>query len=286
MIGRLPAWFRQKIPDPAIMHSMKRLLDGMNLHTICESAQCPNIGACFSRKTATFLILGDVCTRGCTFCAVRKGILALIDEREPRHILEVVKSLGLRYVVITSVTMDDFADGGASQFVKTIEILHKQGNGIIVEVLIPDFDGSTKSLKAVVQARPEVLNHNVETVPRLYPKVRPGAKYTCSLKLLYEAKRMNPTLITKSGLMLGLGETNDEVIEVMNDLHENKCNLLTIGQYLQPTPKHHPVVAFISPKDFSEYEKVGKKMGFAKVVAAPLVRSSYRADEMFHASNT
>jgi len=276
MNGRLPAWFKQKIPDSAVINSMKRLLDGLNLHTICESARCPNIGECFSRKTATFLILGDFCTRRCTFCAVNKGFPVPVDEGEPKHVLEAVKSLGLRYVVITSVTRDDLVDGGASQFVRTIEILHQKGNGIIVEVLIPDFRGYNEALMAVVQ----------ETVPRLYPKVRPGAEYSRSLKLLYEVKLMHPTLVTKSGLMLGLGESKGEVIETMSDLREANCDLLTIGQYLRPSPKHHPIVSFVLPEEFSEYEKIGKKMGFAEVVAAPLVRSSYRADEMFHASNT
>jgi lipoic acid synthetase len=281
MRGRVPAWFKQKIPDPAIMHSMKRLLDGLNLHTICESAQCPNIGTCFSRKTATFLILGDVCTRRCTFCAVKKGSPNPVDEREPQHVFETVKSLGLQYVVITSVTRDNIADGGASQFMRTIDILHHQVKGVGIEVLIPDFRGSTKALRAVVQARPEVLNHNVESVPRLYQEVRPGADYSRSLTLLSEVKRMEPTLITKSGLMVGLGETKDEVIEVMRDLQNANCNLLTIGQYLRPTPKHHPVVSFFSPEEFSEYEHIGRKMGFADVASAPLVRSSFRAAELY-----
>ena len=281
MRGRLPAWFKQKIPDPAIMHSMKRLLDGLNLHTICESARCPNIGECFSRKTATFLILGDVCTRQCTFCAVKKGTPVLVDKNEPQHLLEAVTKLDLRYVVITSVTRDDLDDGGAFQFAKTIELLHEEGDGVTVEVLIPDFGGSTKALRAVVQARPEVLNHNVESVPRLYQEVRPGADYSRSLKLLSEVKCMEPTLITKSGLMVGLGETKDEVIEVMSDLREANCDLLTIGQYLQPTPKHHPVVSFVSPEEFSEYEHIGREIGFAEVASAPLVRSSFRAAELY-----
>jgi len=281
MKGRLPPWLKQRIPDPAIMHSMKRLLDGLNLHTICESALCPNSGECFSRKTATFLILGDVCTRRCTFCAVKKGLPGPVDEGEPQNLLNAVKSLGLRYVVITSVTRDDLADGGASQFVEAIEVLHEQGNGIIVEVLIPDFGGSAEALKTVIQAKPEVINHNVETVPRLYPEVRPEASYSHSLELLSNVKRTDPTLVTKSGLMLGLGETRDEVIEVMGDLREAKCDLLTIGQYLRPSPKHHPVVAFVSPEEFSEYEHIGREMGFTEVASAPLVRSSFRAAELY-----
>jgi len=281
MRRRLPPWFKQKIPDPAVMHSMKRIMDGLNLHTICESARCPNIGACFSRNTATFLILGDVCTRHCTFCAVKKGTPVPVDESEPQHLLKAVKSLGLEYVVITSVTRDDLADGGATQFVKAIELLHQQGNGVKVEVLIPDFGGSAEALKTVIQAKPEVINHNVETVPRLYPEVRPEASYNHSLELLCEVKRMDPTIVAKSGLMLGLGETKEEVIEVMRDLREANCDLLTIGQYLRPSPSHHPVVAFISPEEFSAYEQIGRKMGLIEVAAAPLVRSSYKASELY-----
>jgi len=281
MKGRLPPWFKQKIPDPAVMHSMKRLLDGLSLHTVCESAHCPNIGACFSRNTATFLILGDVCTRRCTFCAVKKGVPGPVDKNEPYHVLEAVKSLGLRYVVITSVTRDDLADGGAFQFVKAIELLHQQGNGVKVEALIPDFCGSTEASREVVKSRPEVINHNLETVPRLYPEVRPEASYSRSLELLSEVKHMDPTLVTKSGLMLGLGETRGEVIKVMGDLREASCDLFTIGQYLRPSPSHHPVVTFISPEEFSDYEQIGREMGFIEVAAAPLVRSSYKAAELY-----
>ena len=281
MKGRLPPWFKQKIPDPIVMSSMQNFLEGLHLHTICGSAQCPNIGECFSRKTATFLILGDVCTRQCTFCAVKKGVPLPVDEREPQHLLEAVKNLGLRYVVITSVTRDDLPDGGASQFVKTIEILHQQGNGVIVEVLVPDFRGSGEALREIIEARPEVINHNLETVPRLYPDVRPGAHYRHSLKLLSEAKRMDPKIVTKSGLMVGLGETRKEVIEVMRDLREANCDLLTIGQYLRPSPKHYPGFSFVSPKEFSEYEQIVREMGFREVACGPLVRSSYRAAELY-----
>jgi len=281
MKGRLPAWFRQKPPDPTIMLSMKGLLHGLSLYTICESAHCPNIGGCFSRKTATFLILGDVCTRNCTFCAVKRGVPSPVDESEPRHLLEAVEKLDLSYVVITSVTRDDLADSGASQFVRVINLLHQSRNGIAVEVLIPDFLGSTEALKAVVEAGPEVINHNVETVPRLYPEVRSRADYNRSVVLLSVVKRLSPEIVTKSGLMLGLGETREEVIEVMSDLREAGCDLLTIGQYLQPSPEHHPVVRFVYPEEFSEYEQVGKDMGFADVASAPLVRSSFKAAELY-----
>ncbi|MDH5363626.1 MAG: lipoyl synthase [Dehalococcoidia bacterium] len=281
MKGRLPAWFKQKPPDPQIILSMNGLLHGLSLHTICESALCPNIGQCFSRKTATFLILGDVCTRNCTFCAVKKGIPSPVDEGEPQHLLEAVEKLNLSYVVITSVTRDDLADGGASQFVRVINLLHQNRNGITVEVLIPDFLGSIQALKAVVKACPEVINHNVETVPRLYPEVRPRADYSRSVELLHMVKRLDSKIVTKSGLMLGLGETREEVIEVMNDLREAGCDLLTIGQYLKPSPKHHPVVRFVPPEEFSQYEQVGKDMGFSDVASAPLVRSSFRAAELY-----
>ncbi|MBA7566980.1 Lipoyl synthase [subsurface metagenome] len=279
MKRRLPVWFKQSSPDPKIMATMKELLDGLNLHTICESALCPNIGQCFSRKTATFLILGDVCTRNCTFCAVKKGVPRPIDEKEPQHIHEAVERLGLRYVVITSVTRDDLRDGGASHFAETIRKLRKNKAGIVVEVLVPDFLGSAEALRVVIEAEPQVINHNVETVPRLYPEVRPGADYSRSVELLSAAKRLSLEIVTKSGLMLGLGETREEVIEVMSDLREAGCDLLTIGQYLQPSPKHHPLVRFVPPEEFAEY--IGKDMGFIEVASAPLVRSSFRAAELY-----
>jgi lipoic acid synthetase len=281
MKGRLPEWFKHKPPDPQIMLSMTELLHGLSLHTVCESALCPNIGQCFSAKTVTFLILGDVCTRNCTFCAVKKGIPSPVDESEPQHLLEAVEKLDPGYVVITSVTRDDLADGGASQFAEVINQLHRSRKGIVVEVLIPDFLGSSEALRAVVEASPEVINHNVETVPRLYPEVRPKADYSRSVELLHMVNRLDPKIVTKSGLMLGLGETREELIEVMNDLREADCDLLTIGQYLQPSPKHHPVVSFISPQEFSHFEQIGKDMGFSDVASAPLVRSSFKAAELY-----
>lgn len=281
MKGRLPFWFKQKPVDPKTMLTMERLLDELSLHTICESAHCPNVGECFSRQTATFLILGNICTRRCTFCAVKKGHPLPLDEEEPQHLLEAVEKLNLSYIVITSVTRDDLVDGGASQFVKVINILHENRGDAIVEVLIPDFHGSAEALNAVVQAHPEVINHNVETVPRLYPDVRPGADYSRSLGLLFMVKNLNSEIITKSGLMLGLGETNEEVVEVMQDLREANCDLLTLGQYLQPSPKHHPVVRFIPPEEFSRYRDIGKEIGFIEVAAAPLVRSSFKAAELY-----
>jgi len=260
---------------------MEGLLDELTLGTICESAHCPNIGKCFSRGTATFLILGDMCTRRCTFCAVKKGPPTPVDEAEPRHLLAAVEKLDLNYIVITSVTRDDLPDGGASQFARVINTLHENKKDAIVEVLIPDFLGSLAALKTVVEAHPEVINHNLETVPRLYPKVRPEADYRRSLELLASVKKLAPEIITKSGLMLGLGETRAEVIEVMLDLREAGGDLLTIGQYLSPSPQHHPVVRFASPEEFAEFEDIGRDMGFAQVASAPLVRSSFKANELY-----
>lgn len=279
MKGRLPPWFERKPIDPKTLSTMRRLL--RSLHTVCESALCPNIGECFGRNTATFLILGDVCTRNCTFCAIKKGYPLPVDEGEPQHLLEAVERLHLYYIVITSVTRDDLPDGGASQYAKVINLLHENRDGAIVEVLVPDFLGSIEALKVVVEAHPEVINHNIETVPRLYPEVRPKANYSRSIELLFRVKRLDPSIVTKSGLILGFGETQEEVVEVMSDLREANCDLLTIGQYLQPSPRHHPVVRFVPPEEFSQYEKIGKDMGFSGVLSTPLTRSSYKAAELY-----
>ena len=279
MSGRLPPWFKQKLPDPQVMGRMAALVDESSLHTICESALCPNSCECFSRKTATFLILGDTCTRRCTFCAVNKGIASAVDPEEPRRVADAALSLGLKYAVITSVTRDDLPDGGASQFVSVVKELH--GAGIQAEVLVPDFRGSVESLKAVADSRPEVINHNVETVPRLYTEVRPVADYIRSLRLLATTKELDGGIVTKSGLMVGLGETESEVRQVMKDLRQAGCDILTIGQYLQPTPRHHPVVEFVPPEQFDGYGRTAKGLGFAAVASAPLVRSSYHAEGMY-----
>jgi len=260
---------------------MAGLLKGLCLDTICESAHCPNIGRCFTGGTATFLILGDVCPRHCTFCAVKKGRPTPVDETEPRHLLEAVTKLGLDYVVITSVTRDDLPDGGATQFASIIKTLHENREDTIVEVLVPDFLGSEQALKTVVEARPEVINHNTETVSRLYPEVRPEADYRRSLELLSRVKRLDPEIVTTSGLMLGLGETRTEVTGAMSDLIEAGVDLLTIGQYLSPSSRHHPVVRFVSPEEFAEFEDIGREMGFAGVASAPLVRSSFQANELY-----
>ena len=281
MRARLPPWFKQRSVDPEVMISMAGLLDGLSLHTICESAHCPNIGDCFSHKTATFLILGDICTRYCSYCAVKKGQPLPVDDEEPGHLLEAVEKLNLRYVVITSVTRDDLADGGASQFAKTVNMLHEKRVGTLIEVLIPDFLGSGEALSTVVVAQPEVINHNVETVPRLYPEVRPEADYRRSIRLLSMVKGLDSGIVTKSGLMLGLGETDEEVVAVMKDLRGAQCDLLTLGQYLPPSPQHHPLARYISPEEFSEFEAIGKGLGFVEVASAPLVRSSFKAAELY-----
>lgn len=278
---RRPEWLKLSPLDPAILGRMNRLMRGLKLHTVCESARCPNRTECFSRGTATFMILGDICTRNCTFCAVKHGKPQPVDSEEPQHIVAAVDKLGLRYVVITSVTRDDLPDDGASQFAQTINAIRKYDSNIPVEVLIPDFKGSFPALQTVMDASPAILNHNVETVPRLYPEVRPGANYQRSLELIQKAKLLKGNLITKSGFMLGLGETRQEVVEVMTDLRGAGCDLLTIGQYLQPSLSHHKVIRYIPPEEFQEYQKIGKEMGFASVISAPLVRSSYHAAETY-----
>ena len=281
MTRRLPPWFKKKIPPPGIMVGMKALLDGLSLNTICESALCPNIGDCFSGKTATFLIMGNTCTRKCSFCAVSKGVPAPLDEREPEHLVEAVAKLGLKYVVITSVTRDDLPDGGAAHFAGTIARLRESDPTIIIEVLVPDFTGSSGSVKVIVDAGPDVVNHNLESVPRLYPTVRPGAIYKRSLRLLRQVKELDGHIITKSGVMVGLGETKDEIVHLMKDLRKVGCDLLTLGQYLQPSSCHHPVTRFIPPEEFDEYEHIGRKMGFRAIASAPLVRSSFDAAHLY-----
>ncbi len=278
---RRPEWLRPSPLNWATLAKMGRLIRGLKLHTVCESAQCPNRTECFSEGTATFMILGDICTRNCTFCAVTKGKPLPPDAEEPEHVVAAVKKLGLRYVVITSVTRDDLPDGGASHFAQTMEAIHRYNPSIRVEVLIPDFKGSLPALKTVIDAYPAVLNHNVETVPSLYHKVRPQAKYQRSLRLLKQAKLLSSGLLTKSGLMLGLDESRQQVIELMADLRQVSCDLLTIGQYLQPSLTHHKVIRYVPPEEFEEYQNIGKEMGFASVISGPLVRSSFYAAEAY-----
>ena len=262
---------------------MKSILSETGLHTVCQEARCPNLGECFSRGTATFLILGRVCTRGCGFCAVERGTPASPDEGEPERVAQAVQKMGIHYVVITSVTRDDLPDGGASSFAETIRAIRALNPKINIEVLIPDFKEDLRSLKAVLKECPEVLNHNIETISRLYPRVRPLADYKRSLNLLKRSKQDCPHIPTKSGFMLGLGETQEEVLELLRDLRGVGCDFLTIGQYLQPRQDRLPVVRFIPPEEFEEYKRIGEEMGFRAVASGPFVRSSFHASEMFEA---
>jgi lipoic acid synthetase len=257
---------------------LKELVSDLKLHTVCESAACPNVGECWNRRTATFMILGNVCTRRCGFCAVQKGAPLDVDFDEPRRVAEACAVLGLRYAVITSVNRDDRKDGGAELFALTIRAIRERIPGCRVEVLVPDFQGSEAAVETVMEAAPDVLNHNIETVPRLYRMVRLGARYERSLELLAYAKRLRPGIPTKSGLMLGLGETNDEVLGVMRDLVAHSVDILTLGQYLRPSPKHLPILRYVPVDEFAELKRRGMDMGFTHVEAGPLVRSSYHAD--------
>jgi len=277
MNGEFPEWLKIPAPDEKSLYEMQDLIKGMTLHTVCEEALCPNVGECFKSRTATFLLMGDVCTRNCNFCAVRHGNPLPLDPDEPRHIAEACKALGLKYVVLTCVTRDDLADGGASHMalvVKEVKILNP---GAKVELLTSDLGGSRDALKNLLEAPLDVLAHNVETVPSLYPVVRPQANYERSLAVIEMAKTIAPKVLTKSGIMVGLGEKFEEVIEVMSDLISVGCDILTIGQYLQPSPSHLPVKEFVPPKQYQMYEQKGLELGFKYVVAGPLVRSSYRA---------
>lgn len=284
MRPRLPDWFKQPTSDPELVNPVEGLLDELGLHTICESAHCPNIGRCFARQTATFLILGNVCTRNCRYCAVEKGRPLPVVREEPANLLQAVEKLNLKYVVITSVTRDDLPDGGASHFVETVNLIHRHRPDTLVEVLIPDFDGNPDALRALVTARPEVINHNVETVPRLFPQVRALADYERSLELLARVKDIDPAAITKSGLMVGLGETDEEIIGAMRDLRDVRCDLVTIGQYLAPSDKHQPIDRYLTPEEFERFAEIGREMGLAGVASAPLVRSSYKAAELYAAA--
>jgi len=277
-----PLWLRRKLPDPEVMQKMRSLLRRHSLHTVCEGALCPNQGECFHQGTATFLILGSTCTRNCTFCAIPKAERPpLPDPQEPENVAKAATELGLKHIVITSVTRDDLPDGGAIHFAATVRRIKEMDSQMIIEVLIPDFQGSRKALEVVVESDPEIINHNLETVPRLYPEVRPQAGYERSLELLRRIKELNPRKVSKSGLMLGLGEEKGEVLQVMAELRNVSCDLLTLGQYLQPTGKHHPVIRYVPPEEFEEFKQEGERMGFQAVFAAPFVRSSFHAAEVF-----
>jgi lipoic acid synthetase len=274
-----PEWLRAPAPVGDNYRELKNLITSLNLHTVCESAACPNIGECWNRRTATFMILGNVCTRRCGFCAVQKGAPLAVDYDEPRRVAEAVAAMGLRYAVITSVNRDDRKDGGAELFALVLDAIHAQVPGCKVEVLVPDFQGKHEAMEIVMNAAPDVLNHNTETVPRLYRQVRLGARYERSLDMLAYAKELAPQIPVKSGLMLGLGETEDEVVDVMRDLLAHRVDILTLGQYLRPSPKHLPIVRYIEPQEFARLRKIGREMGFPHVEAGPLVRSSYHADD-------
>ena len=274
-----PEWLKARAPMGENYHDLKRLARSLNLHTVCESAHCPNIGECWQHKTATFMMLGNLCTRRCGFCAVPKGRPEPIDFDEPRRVAEAVAILGLQHAVITSVNRDDNLVGGAQAFAMVIEEIRKQAPGCQVEVLIPDFQGNREAIQVVVDAKPEVLNHNTESVPRLYRVVRSGARYERTLELLRYAKELNPTGITKSGVMVGLGEETSELLEVFRDLAAVHCDILTIGQYLRPSRDHLPMARIYTPKEFTDLKTEALKMGFRHVESGPLVRSSYHAHE-------
>jgi lipoic acid synthetase len=274
-----PEWLRAKAPVGDNFHNLKKLARGLGLHTVCESAQCPNIGECWNHKTATFMLLGDICTRRCGFCAVPKGRPEAIDWDEPRRVAEAVATLGLKHAVVTSVNRDDDNVGGAKIFAETIREIRELVSDCRIEVLIPDFQGLAEPLRIVLEAKPNVLNHNTETVPRLYRVVRSGARYQRTLDLLSNAKKWDPQMVTKSGVMVGLGETTDELIEVFRDLGSRGVDILTVGQYLRPSKDHLPMARFYAPAEFVYLKEEALKFGFKHVESGPLVRSSYHAHE-------
>ena len=272
-----PRWLRAPAPAGENYRELKDLIERLRLHTVCESAACPNVGECWNHRTATFMILGNVCTRRCGFCAVEKGAPLPVDYDEPSRVAEAVAAMGLKFAVITSVNRDDREDGGAELFAQTIRAIRYRVPGCGVEVLVPDFQGSRAAVDVVMEAAPDVFNHNTETVPRLYRQVRLGARYERSLDVLAYAKEVSPDTPTKSGLMLGLGETTDEVLEVMRGLRAHGVDVLTLGQYLRPSPKHLPIVRYLPPEEFDDLRRAGYEMGFGHVESGPLVRSSYHA---------
>ena len=274
-----PSWLRARAPVGDNFHNLKTLARGLGLHTVCESAQCPNIGECWSHKTATFMLLGDICTRRCGFCAVPKGKPQPIDGDEPRRVAEAVAALGLKHAVVTSVNRDDDNLGGARIFAETIREIRERTPDCRVEVLIPDFQGMDEALKVVLDAQPDVLNHNTESVPRLYRVVRSGARYERTLKLLENVKKFSPGMVTKSGVMAGLGETTEELIEVFRDLGSREVDILTVGQYLRPSRDHLPIARFYTPEEFNDLRDEALRFGFRHVESGPLVRSSYHAHE-------
>jgi len=281
---RKPDWIRVKAPVSTGFQQTRALMRELNLHTVCEEAACPNIGECWTKKHATVMILGDTCTRACAFCNVKTGMPGKVDPLEPEHVAIAAAKLGLEHIVVTSVDRDDLPDGGAGQFVKVIEALRRTTPNTTIEILTPDFRGRMRpAVEAIVAAGPDVYNHNLETVPRLYPTIRPGARYYASLRLLEEVKRHDPLIFTKSGIMLGLGEQRLEVHQVMDDMRSADVDFITMGQYLQPTPKHAKVEEFVTPQAFGAYGAIARAKGFLQVAASPLTRSSYHAGDDFAA---
>ncbi|MEO5937621.1 MAG: lipoyl synthase [Sphingomonas sp.] len=279
---RKPDWIRVKAPGGTAFAETKALMRRLNLATVCEEAACPNIGECWTKKHATVMILGDTCTRACAFCNVKTGMPRAVDPLEPEHVADAAAELGLQHIVVTSVDRDDLPDGGASQFVKVIEALRRNTPNTTIEILTPDFRNKAQAaVESIVQARPDVYNHNLETVPRLYPTIRPGARYYASLRLLESVKTHDPSIFTKSGVMLGLGEERLEVHQVMDDMRSADVDFLTMGQYLQPTPRHTKVMDFVSPQAFDAYAAIARAKGFLLVASSPLTRSSYHAGDDF-----
>jgi len=274
---RKPAWLKVKAPGGPAFSDVRRLITGLRLHTVCEEAHCPNIGECWEHRAATFMILGDVCTRNCAYCAVAHGTPASLDEGEPRRLAEAVAAMGMRHIVVTSVDRDDLPNGGAEQFAAVVRETRERAPGTSVELLIPDFKGSEAALRIVVDAGPDILNHNLETVSRLYRIARPGGRYDRALELLARAKAMDPSLLTKSGLMVGLGEQWDELLTAIRDLRAVGCEILTLGQYLRPSRTHLPVARFYTPDEFGQLKDFAEGLGYRHVESAPLVRSSYHA---------
>ncbi|BCS95753.1 lipoyl synthase [Desulfoluna limicola] len=276
-----PEWLSVSAPPEGAVEAMKQTLDKSGLHTVCESADCPNIGECFAKRTCTFMILGDICTRNCRFCAVKHGAPGPINLDEPESVARTAKALGVKHVVVTTVTRDDLPDGGASQFVATIQAIRKILPKAVIEVLISDFKGQREPLAEILEAGPDIINHNVETVPRLYRDIRPQATFSRSLQVLEWVHGSGKQVLSKSGLMLGLGETFDEVVNVLQELRRVSCDMVTLGQYLAPSREHAPIAHFVSPDEFAKLEEIGMDMGFRAVSAGPLVRSSYNASHIY-----
>ena len=283
--GRLPKWLKVKMPGGPNYAKLKGIMRESDLHTVCEEARCPNIGECWERQTATFMILGDTCTRACTYCAVTTGTPSGLDLGEPIRLARTVVNLSLKYVVITSVNRDDLPDGGAFVFAQCIKQIRKSLPSCKIEVLTPDFEGNLDSLRVVMDAGPDTFNHNIETVRRVFPRVRAKGDFDISLEVLSRAKTLNGTAVTKSGMMVGLGETMDEIVQTMVDLRKVDCDLLTIGQYLRPSQKHAPISKWYTPNEFKELKEQGESLGFKHVASGPLVRSSYHADEQHEAAS-